>query len=102
VETDGRELPRSPARAGSWLETKQIPYVVAATKSDKLNANARARSERNMLAGFGNGGVAERPVLVSVRSGTGLRRLWRHVDAALDWWWNNVGARPGASGPASV
>jgi GTP-binding protein len=82
-----------------WLETKEIPYVVAATKSDKLSASERARSERAMLDGFGAGGVAERPLLVSVRSGSGIRELWRHVDAALEAWWERVGVQSGAPRP---
>jgi GTP-binding protein len=82
-----------------WLETEQIPYVVAATKSDKLTARGRARSERNMLEGFGDCGVAGRPLMVSVRSGVGIRELWRYVDAALGSWWESVGAESGAPRP---
>lgn len=85
----------------AWLGEKRIPYLVAATKSDKLNASRRARSERTMLAGFGRKGVAERPVMVSVRSGAGIRELWRHVDAALGSWWEQTGAEAGTTGPAS-
>jgi GTP-binding protein len=79
----------------AWLGGERIPYLVAATKSDKLNASGRARSERTMLAGFG---AAARPVLVSVRSGAGIRELWRHVDAALDSWSEKKGADAGAPG----
>jgi GTP-binding protein len=83
-----------------WLETKRIPYVVAATKSDKLGSSARSRSERILLTGFGEAGVAGGPLFVSVRSGVGIRPLWRHVDAALDSWWDGREARPGGPGPA--
>jgi GTP-binding protein len=67
-----------------WLESKRIPYRVAATKSDKLNAAERRRAARVMLDGFG-GGVGP-PLLVSARSGDGIRELWRELDRALDGW----------------
>jgi len=80
-----------------WLENEEIPYVVAATKSDKLNASGRARSERALAEGFGDakGDV----VLTSVRSGIGIRELWRRLDTALESWWERVGAESGAPRP---
>jgi len=81
-----------------WLQAKEIPHVVAATKSDKLRASARARAERTLLAGFGETGAAGRPLLISGRTGTGIRELWRHVDAALEAWRSTAGAGAGSSG----
>ena len=80
-----------------WLKMQEIPCVVAATKSDKLNASGRATSERNLARGFEAAGVDV--VLVSARSATGIRELWRHVDTALDSWWKRVGAGSGAPRP---
>jgi GTP-binding protein len=83
-----------------WLEAEEVPYLVAATKSDKLGTSARARSERSLLAGFGEAGRAGGPLLVSVRSGSGMSRLWRHVDDALERWWDDANAGRGGAGPA--
>jgi len=78
-----------------WLETEAIPYLVAATKTDKLNAKGKSRARRAMDEGFGTSGVAGGPVMVSVRSGEGIREVWRHVDAALAAWRERVGADAG-------
>jgi len=80
-----------------WLVNEEIPYVVVATKSDKLNATGRAKSVRNIAAGFGKEGVEL--VFASVVSGAGVRELWRHVDTALATWWKRVGAESGAPRP---
>ena len=76
-----------------WLESNEVPCVVAATKSDKLTTSARARSERAIREGFGSA------VLVSAQSGLGVRELWRRLDAALESWWDETGAESGAPGP---
>lgn len=76
-----------------WLESKEIPYVVAATKSDKLNASGKTRSARAMREGFGDA------VQVSVQSGLGMRDLWRRLDGALETWWETRGAESGAPRP---
>ena len=73
----------------TWLEAREIPYLVAATKADKLSGNGRARSMRDLKAGYGNSGICE-PILVSGTSGTGVREIWRHLDGAL------ASARPAA------
>ena len=43
-----------------WLEGKEIPYLVAATKTDMLSGNGRARAERELLLGFGGARLSER------------------------------------------
>jgi GTP-binding protein len=65
-----------------WLEAKGIPYLVAATKADKLSGNGRARAERALREGLGGSAVG-RPVLTSARTGLGERVIWRHLDQAL-------------------
>ena len=77
-----------------WLEAKGIDYVVAATKSDKLSASDRARKDRALLEQFGASTVCERPILVSARTGRGIRELWRNVDMALDAWRERTGTDP--------
>jgi len=73
-----------------WLDGKDIEYVVAATKSDKLPASGRARQDRALLEQFGASTVCERPLVVSATTGRGIRELWRHVDTALDAWWDRT------------
>jgi GTP-binding protein len=68
----------------AWLEAAQIPYLVTATKSDKLGARERTRAARGLVEGFRGAGVAGGPILVSVRTGLGLRGLWGYLDRALE------------------
>jgi len=65
-----------------WLEAKRIPYVVAATKADKLSGNGRTQAARAVGEALG-GGAADGPVLVSARTGLGTRAIWSHLDRAL-------------------
>ena len=74
-----------------WLEAKEIKYVVAATKSDKLSASGRARADRALLEEFGASTVCKRPILVSAQTGRGIGELWRNIDTALDAWWERIG-----------
>lgn len=67
-----------------WFDDRGIPYLVAATKADKLSASERARAARVLEPVVGRGSVCARPVLVSVRTGLGVRELWRHLDVALE------------------
>jgi GTP-binding protein len=66
-----------------WLEAGEIPYVVAATKADKLSGNGRAKAARALRKGLAGAAVVE-PLLVSAQSGLGMRELWRHLDEALE------------------
>lgn len=66
-----------------WLDAREIPYVVAATKVDKLTASERGRAARALRPLAGDAAVCDAPILVSVRSGLGVRELWRHLDRAL-------------------
>jgi GTP-binding protein len=66
-----------------WLEAKELSYVVAATKSDKLSGNERARAERRLRAEFADRSGAG-PVLVSATTGLGVREVWRYLDRALE------------------
>ncbi len=59
-----------------WLEMQELPYLVTATKSDKLSGNEKARAVR-ALASIGP------PVLVSARTGLGMREVWARLDRAL-------------------
>ena len=65
-----------------WLEGGEIPYVVAATKADKLSGNARARAVRNLAERFADGPLIP-PLLVSSQTAMGIKQLWKLVDQAL-------------------
>jgi GTP-binding protein len=68
----------------SWLEAEGIPYLVTATKSDKLSGNGRATARRKLERDLSGESLAARPILTSARTGLGVREIWRHLDGALD------------------
>ena len=65
-----------------WLTAKKIPYLVAATKADKLSASARARASRSLAADLESGPVVP-PILVSSQTKMGIQSLWKHLDRVL-------------------
>lgn len=73
---------------GDWLEARDLPYVVAATKSDKLSGNERTRAVAALRRALETEGKDPAPVPVSSKTGDGLREIWTRLDAALE-------ARPG-------
>ena len=75
----------------AWLEEAQVPYLIAATKSDKLKSRERSRSERGLRGSYGGLPEEGGPFLISSETGDGVRGLWRHMDAALATWWETVG-----------
>ena len=83
----------------AWLESEKIPYLVAATKADKLKSRERGRAERVMSESFEREGDGPGPMMISSETGDGVRGLWRHLDAALGTWWERVGAKSGAPRP---
>jgi len=82
---DARREPTEPdARMRDWLEAGGLPYVVAATKADKLSGNERAQAQRALAPVAGPGSVSPQPLLVSASTGLGLAELWRYLDQALE------------------
>ena len=67
----------------TWLEEREIPYLVAATKTDTLSGNGRARAERALVQAYGSAPLMERPVLTSAKTGLGVREIWKCLDAKL-------------------
>jgi GTP-binding protein len=65
-----------------WLCAAALPYLVVATKADRLSGNGRPAAARRVAARLGSGGVGE-PVLASAESGLGIEIVWRHLDRAL-------------------
>lgn len=66
-----------------WLESKRVPYVVAATKSDKLSAAERKQASQWLAQAFGSAAAAGAPPVLVSETGTGIRELWNVLDSAL-------------------
>lgn len=77
VVVDARRPPTSlDATMRGWLEEREIPFAVAATKADKLSGNGRAAARR---------ALADWPaILVSSETGFGIGELWRRIEGALE------------------
>ncbi len=63
-----------------WLEDRRLPYVVAATKADKLGRSEQVKHVKALRSWMGPCG---RDVLaVSGRDGTGIEALWAAIRGA--------------------
>ena len=62
----------SDVAASLWLRTLGVPFVVAATKVDKLSQADRARLQEQLERTFGNTVLP-----VSATTGEGLKQLWK-------------------------
>jgi GTP-binding protein len=60
-----------------WLKAQGRPYVVVATKVDRLSGNERTR---NLLA-LKKGLETEEILAVSAKTGYGLKELWARIEA---------------------
>jgi len=65
-----------------WLEEREVPSLVAITKSDKLKPMRRARRLRELRAQINL--PAARVIGTSAESGAGIEELWRALDADGD------------------
>lgn len=66
----------------AFLLGEQLPYVVAATKSDKLGRGALAARMRMLEKSVA--AEAEAVIAVSAQTKAGVPELWRHVRAAAE------------------
>ena len=66
-----------------WLRAEGLPFLVVATKSDRMSGNARAVAQRRVREEFTADGFGD-AVLVSAESGLGIEAVWRHLDRALE------------------
>lgn len=62
-----------------WLVERGIPFIVVATKIDKLSGNGKAKARRTLDRLFSD----TRPLLVSAQDGSGIKELWRRLDTSL-------------------
>jgi GTP-binding protein len=65
----------------AWLDHHALPYVIAATKADKLGRGERARATRALAEGLGRG--ARQVMSVSARTREGVDELWAALRRAL-------------------
>lgn len=65
----------SDLRLKGWLEHHQKPYVVVATKADKLNQKERSQAERAIRAHYSAGD----PLWFSALTGQGVKELWQTI-----------------------
>ncbi len=63
-----------------WLQHAQRPYVIVATKADKLSGNQLSNSLSKLTEELG----AERIVAFSARTKKGLDELWKEIWAARE------------------
>jgi GTP-binding protein len=66
----------SDIEACRWLHALGAPFLLAATKADKLTQSERAKLTRACLEAFG-----EEPLPVSAITGAGLDELWQRLNA---------------------
>jgi len=67
----------SDAEAVRWASTIRVPFLIVATKVDKLNQSEKARLNRECESAFGM-----RALQVSSVNGEGLEELWRTI---IEW-----------------
>ncbi len=73
---DSRMPPtESDLRLSEWLQRLEIPYMVVATKADKLSNNQRNAQLRAISSSFGGQPV----VMSSAKTGTGCKEIWKRV-----------------------
>jgi len=63
-----------------WLQAHSRPYVIAATKSDRLSGNQLPRSLKALKEQF----QTEHIVPFSTRTGTGRDELWKAIFSQID------------------
>lgn len=68
----------SDQRLLDFLRSAERNFLVVATKSDRLSGNGRAKAERMLKAAL----EIDRLLLVSAKTGAGLKELWSAIDAA--------------------
>jgi len=77
----------------AWLKSREIPHVVALTKSDKVSGNVAACRRRRILEGIGerepsgeqlSSAAEHRVIRFSAKTGEGCDELIRDVLARLD------------------
>jgi GTP-binding protein len=77
-------------RLRDWLAHEGLPYLVVATKADKIG---RGEEKRRVAALRGWAAEARDVVAVSAREGRGIDALWRGIrESAQEWRGRRTGA----------
>jgi len=77
---DARHEPMAAdAQLKAWLDHYGVPYIMVATKADKLPYSRQLQAEKALRAGFG----VDRVVLYSALNGTGRDALWQIIRSRL-------------------
>lgn len=69
----------SDAQLLEFLEAAQRACLVVGTKADRLSGNGRAQALRQLHAAYG-----ERVLLVSAKTGAGMKELWGEIQRTAD------------------
>jgi GTP-binding protein len=65
----------------AFLDERRLPYVIAATKADRLRSDGVARRRQALAGGLGRRAIEVIPV--SAETGAGIKELWRLVESAV-------------------
>ncbi|MBI1745564.1 MAG: YihA family ribosome biogenesis GTP-binding protein [Acidobacteria bacterium] len=63
----------------SWLQHNSVPFVIVATKADKLSNNQRKQAEKTLKLGFS----ADQIMMYSANTGIGREALWKTINLRL-------------------
>ena len=63
-----------------FLESAERNFVVVGTKADRLSGNGRSKALRELSEAFGT----ERLLLVSAKTGAGMKELWQAIGHAAE------------------
>lgn len=64
----------SDAQLQEFLQAAQRPYLIVATKADRLSGNGRTQALRELRSAYGEG-----VLLVSSKTGAGMKELWAGI-----------------------
>ena len=75
-------IPAQPSDAQliHYLHSTGRKYLVVATKADKLSGNTRVKAQASLKAGL----EAETILMISAKTGAGIKELWTAIEAAAD------------------
>lgn len=62
-----------------WLDANDIPYILVATKSDKLSAGERSKQTRKIKEAFCAGENSGELVVYSSKNNLGRKELWSQI-----------------------
>ena len=67
-----------------WLDANEIPYILVATKSDKLSAGERSKQTRKIKEAFCEGDDSKDLIVYSSKNNQGHKELWNQIIKLAD------------------